>query len=369
MSLQLQLFRPLEDFEARLPYNAHCSPTKRFGDAVVIPKQQSRAFPYIQINTSRIDYLCFDCDYDASGIRHLELDIPGPTLTAITRDSGYAHLLYELLYPIPKKHSKTTGKLLKDVIFAYREMLCADKCITTQNQLVKNPLSSEWDVLTGYKPFSLSELSESVRDEIKAMGKALRAEKVFERTDEPVTVRPFEETIIGYSRNCSLFNNVRFFAYSVVGDHGSYETLYEAVYEKLEELNDSEIPKHFADKLDRGELVSIARSVAWWTYRNRGRFVSRGAMGLPTMKGTKWEPDEYRAEVTRRRRLSAEWTHSLRKERVKRRLQRGVCVCIYRGFELKPENIATLGGVSLATVYNYKGFVDEYAEKVRQNLN
>jgi hypothetical protein len=53
----------------------------------------------------------------------------------------------DYLDPLPLKHSQATKKLLGLVCYGYKEMLCADRHITTQKQLVKNALSDEWDVI------------------------------------------------------------------------------------------------------------------------------------------------------------------------------------------------------------------------------
>jgi len=204
----LKLFDPLKDFEERLPYTPSCGSSKRI--ECILPKEEAETFPYVQINCLSIGYLCFDLDYYGAAMRPQDMDIPGPTLTMIAKDSGHAHLLYELYDPVPRKHTEATKALLRDVIFGHREMLCADKCITTQKQLVKNPLSPAWDVLPGHKPFSLSELAESIPDELK---KKNRHEMPSVR--EPMRVKPFEETLVSYSRNCSLFDSVRFYAYSM----------------------------------------------------------------------------------------------------------------------------------------------------------
>ena len=351
----VNLFEPLQDFEERLPYKPYCGKYK--SNRFIMPKQQAKAMPYIQANFPAINYLPFDCDFKGAVNRAREMDLPQPTLTVITPGSGYAHLMYQLQYPIPRKHSKATRGLMNHVIYSYKEMLRADKCITQPRQLVKNPLSPEWDVLVGHMAFTLYELAESIPGD-------LTEHKSFEPALEPVSVKPFEETLDPNSRNCSLFQNARLYAYSVVNQHGGYDSLYDAVLSYIERLNDHEVPEHFPVKiLKTGELRSIAKSISRWTWQNRSQFksVSPGAMGFPSMKGLSRE--QYEAEVARRRRMSAERTNDVRKEAIRAKIIQGVHRCMKHGYELSSDNISTAARVSRRTVYNYMDLVSEVAEE------
>ena len=352
MSAQVQLFEPLRDFEAHLPERPYCSGSKSF--AFIRPREEAKKLPYIQVNYPGINYLCFDCDYEWSEFKTEEVDIPGPTLSVVNPDNGYAHLFYQILDAIPRYHSQATKSLLDDVIFAYNLMLRADKCISTQKQLVKNALSPRWEVMEGYKPFTLSELAEYIPDDLKWISKA------FEKPQETAAVKPFEETLDPGSRNCSLFDSARFYAYSVVSEHGSYDTLFSDVLDHVHRLNDEEITKYFPEKiLSLNELSWIARSIAGWTWDHRRLFgnVDAGAMGFEPMSGL--SRAQYEAEVKRRQSLAAERTNDLRGEETRQKLLNGVYLCYKRGLEMIPGNIARAARVSRKTVYNYMDCVKE----------
>lgn len=356
MAVQLKLFEPLKDFQERLPNAPYCGQDKMI--RYILPKEEARNFPYIQINFPLINYLCFDCDFWGAEIRPLEMDIPGPTLTVITPETGHAHLMYELLYPIAGRRRKATRALLNSVIDGYKEMLCADRCITTQKQLVKNPLSSKWRVLLGYKPFTLTELAECIPY-------GVIKPNVPHVPDEPVRAKEFKKTLNAYSRNCSLFENGRFYAYSVVHKHNSYDSLYHAVFEWIEHLNDVEIPRYFPTGVGFGELHGIAKSVASWTFQHRGQFrhVNKRAMGLPSMRGVYWQPEDYQSEVKRRRSLSAQRTNEGRKETTKRRIQEAIQLCRKYGYDPTVENIRTASRLGQKTVYRYKEFIQEIIQE------
>jgi len=360
MAGQVQLFEPLRDFEARLPERPYCSGSKSF--AFIRPKEQAKRLPYIQVNYPAISYLCFDYDREWSEFQTEEVDIPGPTLSVVNPDNGHAHLFYQILDPIPRYHSAKTSKLLDDVIFAYNLMLRADRCITAQKQLVKNALSPMWEVKEGYKPFTLSELAEYIPHDLAWVSKA------FEKQEETLTVKPFEETLDPGSRNCSLFDSARLYAYSVVSEHGSYESLFSDVLDHIHHLNDEEIPKYFPEKiLSLNELKHTAKSVAGFTWDNRSRFrgVDNGAMGFEPIEGLSRE--EYEAEVKRRRRLSAERTHDLMREETRKKLLRGVYLCLKRGLELTPGNIGAAARVSRKSVYRHIDFVRGLIREVSES--
>ena len=171
MSGKLSSFLPLSEFEERLPRNPYYGESKQIDG--ILCRDRARNFPYIQVNFPVIHYLAFDCDSHDAAIRPAEMDLPAPTLSVIAPHTGRGHLLYQLFEPIPRRRkSQKTTALLSDVISGYTAMLEADKTITTELQLVKNPLSDEWHVLEGHKPFSLSELIEYIPSEFKRKSKS-----------------------------------------------------------------------------------------------------------------------------------------------------------------------------------------------------
>ena len=354
MSVQLKLFDPLEEFEKRLPYRTGCSQTKRLSS--ILPKKEAMRFAYIQINYPAIYCLVFDLDYPVVPLAYDEYDLPGPSITVMSPDSHRGNGMYQLLDPVRREgQSKATKALLKDVCNAYKEMLCADKCITTQRQLVKNPLSSKWMVIAGYKPFTLSELAEYIPGELKH-------KRTYEPTArQPLSVKPFEETLQPHSRNCSLFENARLYAYSVVNDYGSYTSFYNAVVDYLQEMNDTQIPLYFPNKVGMSELCSIARSISGWTFERGHQFkpVRKGAMAFPSMRGVYWQPEDYHSEVKKRRSLSAQRTNEARKEGTRQKIREAINLCRKHGLEPNMENIRTASRLGQRTVYRYKELIQE----------
>lgn len=369
---QLSAFRPLTDFEERLPLNPYYGESKQIDG--VLPRDRARDYAYIQVNFPVIHYLIFDCDSHDAAIRPVEMDLPAPTLSIITPDTGRAHLLYQLFEPIPRKReSEKTGNLLADVISGYMVMLQADKCITTQLQLVKNPLSDRWDILEGHKPFSLSELVEYIPKRVKRESKSeIPARRTgIESLAETRERMALEDTAYHNtpdSRNCVLFHNTRLYAYSIVAEHSSYQSLFKVVLAYVEDLNETQIPDHFSDEgkiLNFGELRSTAKSIARFTFKNRANFnkVDRGVMNFQPLEELHLKGDEYNRELSRRNSLSAERTHGIRREGTRQKIREGVHLCIKHRIDVKADNIATLGRVSRATVYRHMELVRELTQE------
>jgi len=365
VSVGCSLFEPLKEFGRRLPDKFYCGDSKRFGS--IMPKEKAKDYPYIQINYPAVYYLCFDVDSHDAAIRPLEVDLPFPTLAAISPDSGHGHLMYQLLDPIPRMNlSKDLRGLLSDVVLGYKVMLDSDKCITTQRQLVKNPLCDEWRVLEGCRPFLLSDMIESVPAAVKREIENKKGMKS-EIPTKSYGMQPFENTLqtpdLPHSRNCSVFENARHYAYSIVGGCNSYDSFCGAVFEYVEKLNDREVPKFFASrgKLEQSELRYIAKSIAGWTWDHRNYFTTnRGAMELPPIKETDFQSeDDKERELERRRELSAEWTNTARKESTQGKIKRALELCLKHGFEPTAENISTFARVSRMTVYRYKKMLPE----------
>ncbi len=369
VSAQFSSFQPLADFEERLPLSPYYGESKRIDG--IVSRDRAADYAYIQVNFPLIHYLAFDCDSHDAAIRPAEMGLPGPTLSVITPDTGRAHLLYQLLQPIPRRRkSGKTSSLLRDVMAGYTTILEADKCITTERQLVKNPLSREWRVLEGHKPFSLSELMEYVPQEIKRESKSeIPGRRIGGESLAQTRARmALDARKVPDSRNCCIFENARFYAYRVVADHSSYESLLNAVLDYIEDMNEKQVPDHFPGKgkiLKYGELRSTAKSIAGYTFAKRSQFskVDRGAMGFQPLEELHLKGKEYEAELRRRSSLSAQHTNRKRKEATREKIKCGVHLCIKHGIDVKPDNIATLGQVSRRAVYNYMQLIRELTQK------
>lgn len=340
----------LKRFYDNLPYKPCCSDCKQL--RFTCDKASAIGYPYIQVNFPVVRYIIFDIDHPGAVISAGENGLPSPTIIMTNRESGHGHLFYELADPVPRNPSSKTRELMKDVINAYRDILCADKCITTQMQLVKNPLHPQWDLETFDKLFTLVEMAEYIPDEWK---KARNSNRQFNIGLMNNGIRSFEETLDAGSRHMSLFHNARYFAYSTVHECKSYNELYDRIFKWVSYLNDTEIPKYFSAQVGYPELKSISKSIADWVYKKRHHFrkVNGGAMQLPSMKGKIWTPEEYAAELKNRQTLSANRTNAIRKANTEAKIICAVEKCVLEGREITKNLISSITGLHRNTIRSY----------------
>jgi hypothetical protein len=357
----------LERFKDNLPNRPYFSNSKKFNPEFIRDKDEAIQYPYIQINFPTIHYLVFDLDYLDAAWAMYSCDIPGPTLVAMNKENGHAHYYYELLYPLPRdyrKRSKTTKPLLKNVIEFYRDTLRADRVIYSQKLLVKNPLHSKWQAIdskNGCAIYTLSELAESISSEWRPSKPNHGASSYQQNYTE---ARAFKETLDPLSRTMSLFNNIRYYAYSIVGTCSSEEGLFYLVLEWAEKVNKHEISRHFPHKgmLSFSEVRSVTRSVVSWTYEHRYTFRERekfnvGAMGFESMKGKQWTTGDYKMEVRHRQSMAAHRTNQHRRENTERQIRDAVTQCRQNGIAPNVSHIARMIGRPRKTVAYYRDII------------
>ncbi len=339
----------MERFRENIPDRPYCS----YGKVIshINKKRTALEFPNIQINNPWLgSYITFDLDFEKSALFHEEKGLPCPTFTVINKDNHYSHLIYEIgAFPF-NNASRSSKQLLKDVVFGYKELLCADKVITHQRQLVKNPLHDKWEVIQGGRPYSLTELVEYIPNKIKLKQRGIRVvDKDFLNG-----IRPFEDTLDPDSRNCSIFDNARYYAYLIACESKSYSELEKRVLLYVTNLNEIEVPKYFHCKVPHGELVNIARSISYWTYKNRSSLrkamVNVGAMGLPTMKGRYWKPDDYIKVVRKRQQQAAAWTHEARRKKSEEDINNAIRECVLSKKKPTKTEVARMIGMSRVNI-------------------
>ena len=308
---------------------------------------------YIQFNhPSCIRYITFDIDYPGGAYAYDDYNLPSFTLAVINPINAHCHAIYEIPPFFPAHATDKAKKLLKKVVISYRELLCADKAIVNQKQLCKNPLHKYWNLIANNRVRSLSELIESVPADFLNYEKASH-KKTYEKGQ-----KTWEQTLVPYSRNCSLFENGRYFAYSIVSDCVDEYDLFHKVESHIRVCNESEIPKHFPIPVVRSEVKSISKSITKWTWINRQMFCTGtkkafdiGAMGFPKMKGL--SKSKYMEEKRERQSASAKRTNELRKTKTIT-LLRNTYEELSNKFEIVTQKLLSEhSGVSLRQTKNY----------------
>ena len=284
---------PLDDFHKNLPNRPYCSNNKRI--KYIKHRDAALEMPYIQVNHAIVNYIVFDLDYQGSALAARDNDLAEPTITAINRDNGHCHAIYQIDPIYPKTASIKSRTLLKDIIDGYKDILKADRVITTQKQLIKNPLHQCWETITG-EPVTLSEMAEY-----------LPYGRQYNKQHPNWT--PWEQIgdfsqYISIGRNCTMFDFLRHYAYSIVNDCQSQDELNNSIFMLAAEKNIAELLKWFRTPLKQKELDDITKSISRWTWAHRGTLAQRtknnGVMGFEPRTGKYIPPAQFEAETKRR---------------------------------------------------------------------
>ncbi|EMV8855501.1 replication initiation protein [Escherichia coli] len=197
-------------------------------------------------NDSFINSIVFDIDTETAAIAWQDADIPKPNFITQNPANGHAHLFYALSSPvcITENARRKPQKLLKGVIEGLTERLGADPCYT--GKITKNPLNPRWRTFWNEQPrFELNYLCEFI-DTNKRVKKEVR------------------KSIVAEGRNTALFDNLRFYAYSIIFKYQKNDDFcgfMSALEEEAENINDS-----FEDQLGFKEINHTIRSISSWVW-------------------------------------------------------------------------------------------------------
>lgn len=352
----------LERYQSNLPDRPFASRNKQIH--LWYDKWEAIRLPYIQANNPwLVRYLVFDLDYTGSEYGYRRRGLPPFTLAAVNRDNGHSHGLYEIV-PLPeKKCSQKAQRLLGDVTRIYKELLCADRVITGQKLLSKNCLHEQWRVFEYDKVYTLSELAANMPHE------ALYPRRKVHVVRGPVELRPFDYYLNTNSRNVSLFEAGRHYAYKAVCECGRVEELSEAVFDHLRALNMKELPKYFPAVLPVSELRSLTRSITVWTWKHQGVFTGKGAgaMGLPKKPYLPFA--EWKEEVRRRQSMAAEWVHEKRRGDTRDLLLHALSYVEAEGRKVTVSVLAEVSGMSRWGIYKNHADIVERVKSLKIKVN
>lgn len=203
------------------------------------PKDVALRYPYIRINEREtVSFLIFDIDQP-----FVDIGLT-PSYIVVTPENQHCHAVYALKYPVSNSREKAWG-FMQRVARIYRNLLDADRVITHQRLLTKNPFHESWQ----YEPMSetlytLTEMYEQAQGFVRAFG-----------VDEKVFSTSFSEK----SRNCAIFERLR---------KSNLDTFNEYL-DLAREVNPHIAGVLGKPPLTERELIVIVRSV--WNYKQRRR--------------------------------------------------------------------------------------------------
>lgn len=232
-------------FKSRLPHRPYCSDDLNQG-LLVRPTHTALKYRHIQPNPPlKVAWLVFDLDYRGAAFAWDDAGLPPPTLTVVNPTNAHAHLFYGLTTPVVMSDAARDAPIRYAAALqsAFGLKLHADQGYA--GLIAKNPFHDAWHSIWVQHLYDLGELNEYV--------------------DLPKRL-PKRDSF-GLGRNCTLFDEIRTWAYQQVREFkrngvGS-EQWQMAVQSQAERLK--------ADKFDLplplSEIRAISKSIARWTWR------------------------------------------------------------------------------------------------------
>ena len=286
---------------------------------------------YVEINQFYKKHIVLDIDKPGSAYWWDEKNIPPPTIITINPKNAHCHYLYELKTPVyytegarraPQKYFENTDSALTNA-------LSAD--LNYVGKFTKNPLHPSWRVIKHNATYDLEDFAEYID-----LQKHKKKQKL-------------ESSIEG--RNSTLFDNLRFWAYQEVKQHGSYTTFQDAVDKQAQSINMMFVD-YLKGILPAKEVLSTARSVGAWTWKHRFSIgngtKNRGILNLP---------DEM--SLAEKQSKGAEYSHIVRTEKIDDKIKQAIHQCKSHGLNLTSGNLEKYG-LSRSTFSKHKETVQNW---------
>ncbi|CAH1540076.1 replication initiation protein [Vibrio harveyi] len=312
------------------PYLSRCSDNKTA--MLVRPRHYAVRWPYMQVNRKdMLSWLVFDIDHDDQAIPNPYIwqdeGLPAPNLIVRNRHSNKAHLYYAIVPVCTSDNARSKPiQYLKAIYQAMALRLKAD--LAYSGPVAKTPFHPWWQTTELHSQvYELGELADSVEVEMAI------------QWCEPVCLDD-----VSHSRNCTLFEYARHYAYSIVEverREGSYENFkrrvsYFATYKN--HSFDTQTP------LRHSEVESVVKSVARWTWDKyyACSSVKRGVMNLSND-----------LDIKQRQSLAAVRTHQVRRDKTKKRVLNASRYLLNKGESLSITLVAKTARLCRKTVRRY----------------
>jgi hypothetical protein len=318
------------------PYLPRCSDNKTA--ARVRPRDYAIRYPYMQINRSgMVSWLIFDLDHANAWIWD-HTGLPAPNLIVRNRTSGGSHLYYAIEPVCTTENARRKPiEYMMAIYTAFAIRLQADGEYHS-GPVAKTPGHPWWQTTELHNAvYPLGTLADYV--------------------DLP-RERPWAKHVnldaVSHSRHCILFEELRHYAYSIVGgerEHGNFQTFTHLLEAWAHNKNNyAARGLGFTENLPLSSIRSTVKSVANWTWT---RYTGSGGCHRGVMNLDKDLP------LPERQRLAAARTHELRKKATESQI-RGACRLLQqKGEALAQAVIARTAHVTRQTVANFKHVIEE----------
>jgi len=252
----------LIDFEMNLPRQPYASDNLEQDGIWRQSQRDAIRCKHIQHNGGLVTWLTFDCDHDATAFSHPDGLLPPPNIITLNPDNGRGQLSYRLLAPVAKTDAARDRPLryLTAIEAGMTRRLDADPGYV--GLVTKNPLHPRFRAIVMHDhAFQLRELAEH-----------LHADNMRRRQSADVA---------GLGRNCTVFEELRQFAYREVRRFKSGGATF-AEYQGRQLEIASGLNLQFAAPMHHSEVHQIGRSVANWTWQN---FTNEEFSAIQSLRG------------------------------------------------------------------------------------
>jgi len=334
------------------PYLCRCSDNKTA--AYVKPRANAVNWPYMQVNRKNVvSWLVFDLDHDNPMIWE-DAALPPPNLIVRNPKTSSAHLYYAITPVLsgPGARQKPVD-FMKAVYRSLAQKLRAD--LAYSGPVAKTPGHPWWETTELHNfEYSLGELQPARELEYEPPWRGV----------------PDLETV-SHSRHCTLFEQVRFYAYAIVRqerEQGSESSFIKRVEQYARSKNRFSGRHYKSSKLRQSQVRATVKSITRWTWSKyygaadcaRGTMLLDRAMPLPE-----------------KQRLAARYTHKERVKKTEEKIRTAVTNLEAQGVALTQKAVAEASGLSRQTVAKHKhlltptgrNVVDFLSEKQRLNAN
>ncbi|MCK0551010.1 replication initiation protein [Pseudomonas syringae] len=315
------------------PYMARCSDDKTA--TRVRPREYALRYPYMQVNRpGMVSWLVFDLDH-ANALAWDDAGLPAPNLMVRNRKSGHSQLFYAVPSVCTTENARAKPiQYMKAIYAAFAARLDADVDYHG-GPVAKTPGHPWWETTEFHNHvYELGELAGAVELTVKPWATGPKLDQV------------------SHSRHCILFEQLRYFAYSIVNrerELGSFESFMRSL-DAYAYNHNSFLKQGFSENLPLSSIRATVKSVGRWTWdRYTGdRRCHRGAMQL-----------DGSLSLTERQSLAAKRTNELRHKATESKIRAACRQLQGQGKALVRSAIATLAGVSVRTVASYTHILTE----------
>lgn len=313
------------------PYLARCSDNKTASH--VRPRSYAINWPYMQINRSdMVSWLIFDLDHSNPNIWD-DQDLPAPNFIVRDKTTNRSHLYYAIVPVCTGDKARSKPILfMRRVYQAMAKAMGADTSYA--GTVAKTPHHPTWTTteLHGYV-YELGELAGHIEIEYVP----------------PWAKKEAQDT--SHSRNCTLFEELRHFAYSIVGhdrEHSNYES-FKGRLELYADKKNNFSKRGWDSNLGYSEIKATVKSVARWTWDHYTvtDCVNRGVMNLDAS-----------LPAEKRKSLAAFRTHNQRRSETAKKILTVTQELVKSKEEATYTAVAKLAGLTRQTVAKYRTLIE-----------